>query len=151
MFANHNPSPPSLRGRRPRSGKPAVTNMQRAVEAWGAPLPRWVQLLASACDAANQGIVGTRLGRSSGYVSRLISNTYPGDLIEAEQLVRAAFGNEDVICPLWGAIPLTSCMRARRRKGLPRNHAHRLHRAHCPTCPINTDASGGGEEEHHGE
>lgn len=133
-------------GRRPRNGQRTTTNMSGALVAWGAEPPRWVILLASACDADNQRVVGDRLGKTASYVSRLINNSYPGDMAEAEQLVRAAYGDEDVICPLWGPIPLESCMRSRRRQGQPRNHAHRLHRTHCPTCPNNADRSADEEE-----
>lgn len=124
-----------------------LTNMQRAVAAWGEDMPRWVRLLATACDTTNQRMVGERLGRSSGYVSRLINASYPGDMDEAEKLVRAAFGDEGVVCPLWGTIPLANCMRNRRRKGPPRNQAQRLYRMHCPSCPNNSDAGDAGEED----
>lgn len=123
-----------------------LTNIERARAAWGNDMPNWVRLLASACDTTNQRDVGAQLGKSSGYISKLINRNYPGDMDEAERLVRATFGKEDVVCPLWGPIPLNSCMTARRRKAPPRNHAHRLHRKHCPTCPINTDAASAAEE-----
>lgn len=130
----------NLRGRRPQNGRPSTSNSDIAAAAWGAP-PHWVCLLASACDSASQTAVAYKLGKSGPYVSRLIRNIYPGDLAEAERLVRAAFGNEDVLCPLWGPIPLSSCMRSRRTNGHPRNQVQRLHAAHCPDCPINTDNS----------
>mgnify|MGYP000964129660 CR=1 FL=1 len=123
-----------------------TANIRRASAAWGAAMPRWVRLLASACDAGNQRSVGDRLGKSSGYISRLISNTYTGSLEEAERLIRAAYGNEDVVCPLWGSIPLASCMTARRRKQPPTNQQHRLYRAHCPHCPNNSDTGHEPEE-----
>ncbi|BBB13444.1 transcriptional regulator [Sphingopyxis sp. FD7] len=116
-----------------------LSNLDRARAAWGPNLPRWVQLLASACDATSQRVAGEKLGKSSGYVSRLLNNCYPGDLAEAEKLVRAAWGNEDVVCPLWGPIPLASCMTARRRTLPPTNRVHHLHRSTCPTCPNNSD------------
>lgn len=126
------------------------TNLERATRAWTAPgteLPRWVRLLATACDTTNQRVVAERLGKSGGYVSRLLSRSYAGSYEEAETLVRAAYGDEDVVCPLWSAIPLSSCIRNRRRKAPPRNQAHHLHAATCPNCPINTDRPGAGEEE----
>lgn len=131
MSANFN-----RRGRRSAGGAP---NMDAAIAAWGPDLPRWVHLLATACDATSQAVAADRLGKSSGYVSRLLNNKYPGDLAEAETLVRAAWGDEDVVCPLWGAIPLDSCLTARRRTAPPRNFAHRLHARHCPACPNNRD------------
>lgn len=118
----------------------AATNLDRARAAWGADMPRWVQLLATACDATSQREAADKLGKSNGYVSRLLNNRYPGDLAEAEKLVRAAWGQEDVVCPLWNAaIPLASCMAARRRDLPPSNSIHHLHRRMCPVCPNNPD------------
>lgn len=116
-----------------------VSNLDRARATWGHDMPRWVQLLASAADATSQRAAAERIGKSSPYVSRIIRNEYPGDLAEAEKLVRAAWGAEGVECPLWGPIPLASCMERRRRTLPPRNGMHHLHRKHCPTCPNNLD------------
>ncbi|MBN8844812.1 MAG: helix-turn-helix transcriptional regulator [Sphingomonadales bacterium] len=116
------------------------TNIDRARLAWGENMPGWVQLLAAACDATSQREAGDRIGKSNGYVSRVLNNRYPGDLEEAEKIVRAAWGGEEVNCPIWGLLPLANCMRHRRRTDLPINLMHRLHRRHCPTCPNNTDA-----------
>lgn len=121
------------------ASNPNVTNLARAATAWGDDMPAWVRLLASACDTDNQRIVGDRLGKSSGYISRLINRSYAGSYPEAERIVRAAYGDEDVACPLFGPIPLASCLRARRRKGPPRNQLHHQYAATCPACPINTD------------
>lgn len=116
-----------------------LSNMARATSAWGANMPRWVHLLASACDATSQLKAAEKIGKSGPYVSRIIRNDYPGDLAEAEKLVRAAWGQEGVVCPLWGPIPLASCMTARRRSAPPTNRVHHLHRGTCPTCPNNPD------------
>lgn len=102
-------------------------------------MPEWVRLLAEACDKTNQKSVAEKIGKSGGYVSRLLNRNYAGNYEEAEKLVRAAFGNEEVVCPIWGAMPLANCLRARRRTGLPRNIIHQQHAAVCPTCPNNTD------------
>lgn len=129
------------------AANPALaTNLVRAVGAWGSEMPGWVRLLASACDAGSQRLVGGRLGKSNGWVSRILNRNYAGSYAEAELLVRAAYGAEDVLCPLWGPIPLASCIRARRRSSPPRNQAHHLHAAHCPTCPNNSDRPAAGEE-----
>lgn len=124
------------------ASNPNITNLARAAAAWGDDMPAWVRLLASACDAANQRVVGERLGKSNGYISRLINRSYAGSYPEAEKIVRAAYGGEDVVCPLWGPIPLSSCLRARRRKGPPRNQLHLQYAAACPTCPNNSDSNG---------
>ena len=102
-------------------------------------MPAWVRLLASACDADSQRAVAEKLGKSGGYISRLINHSYAGNYEEAETLVRAHYGAEDVVCPIYGAIPLASCLRNRRRKATPRSQAHHQYRAICPTCPNNTD------------
>lgn len=125
MFVNHNP---------------AATNLAKARQAWGPDMPEWVKLLATACDTGSQRIVADRLGRSGGYVSRLINRSYAGSYDEAEVQVRAAYGGEGVVCPVWGeAIPLSSCLRNRRRTDPPNNQARRLYAANCPACPNNTD------------
>lgn len=116
-----------------------ATNIERARAAWGSDMPNWVRLLASACDATNQREAGERIGKSSPYISRIIRNCYPGDLGEAEKLVRAAWGEEDVHCPLWGPIPLASCLSNRRRTATPTNSVHHMYRRACPTCPNNSD------------
>ncbi|SCW56038.1 hypothetical protein SAMN02927924_01355 [Sphingobium faniae] len=117
----------------------SATNLERAAVAWGEDMPAWVRLLASACDTDNQRVVGERLGKSSGYISRIINRSYAGSYPEAERLVRATYGAEDVTCPLFGPIPLSSCMRNRRRKGPPRNQIHHQYAAACPACPNNSD------------
>lgn len=116
-----------------------LSNLDRARLAWGANLPAWVGLLASACDTSNQRVVAERIGKSGGYISRVLNCKYAGSYEEAEKIVRAAYGKEDVVCPLWGSIPLSSCIRARRRKGAPQNQAHLAHARACPTCPNNSD------------
>lgn len=124
-----------------------ATNLDRATAAWGVDMPAWVRLLASACDTANQRQVGDRLGKSSGYISRILNRNYGGSYDEAELQIRATYGTDDVVCPLWGPIPFSSCLMARRRKTPPRNQAHHLHDTTCPTCPNNTDRGDAAEEE----
>ena len=115
------------------------TNAERAAAAWGEAMPAWVRLLANACDADNQRVVADRLNKSSGYISRLINRCYAGSYDEAERQVRAAYGGENVECPLFGAIPLASCLRNRCRKGPARNQLHKQYAATCPTCSHNND------------
>lgn len=118
------------------------TNAERAMAAWGDAMPAWVRLLATTCDTANQREAADRLNLSSGTISKVLNRKYPGNYEEMERKVRATFGGEDVQCPLFGPIPLASCMRARRRKGPPRNQLHHQYAATCPACPNNSD---GGE------
>ncbi|WP_446653088.1 hypothetical protein [Blastomonas sp.] len=122
--------------------KVTVTNMQRAQAAWGEDMPPWVRLLAAAADATNQRKAGEKIKRNASYVSRILNRDYAGSYEEAERLVRAAWGNEDVLCPVWNdSIPLASCMNLRRKKGFPQNSVENLYYQTCPTCPNNTDVA----------
>lgn len=115
------------------------TNLARAQAAWGDDLPQWIILLARACDAGSQRAVADRLGKSGGYISRIVNRSYAGSYEEAETIVRATYGRDEVECPLFGAIPLSSCVRNRRRKGPNRSQMHHLFAATCPDCIHNTD------------
>lgn len=122
------------------SVKVNITNIQRATAAWGADMPSWVRLLASAADATNQRKAGEKISRNAGVISRVLSRSYAGSYPEIERLVRAAWGNEDVVCPVWNdTIPLASCMNLRRKKGFPKNVVENLYYHACPMCPNNTD------------
>jgi hypothetical protein len=121
-----------------------TTNLARAEVAWGGELPRWIKLLADACDKASQRAVADRLSAagfscSSGTISKLLNRKYPASMAEPERAVLATFGGDDVACPLHGLIPLQSCIRNRRRKGPPRNAAQHEFAAACPSCPFNSD------------
>ena len=117
-----------------------LTNLDKALLSWGQALPAWVRILAEACDVTSQREVGQLLGRSSGYVSRIINCNYTGSYDEAEQLVRSHLSADEVICPVWsGSIPLRACMGNRRRKAPPRTQMHHLYARTCPGCANNTD------------
>lgn len=116
-----------------------ATNREKADAAWSPEVPAWVKLLADACDRDGQARTATRLGYSGGTISRILRRVYPGDLDEAEKLVRAAYGAEQVACPLWGTLPLANCIHLRRRKRPPQNQLHHACARTCPTCPNNTD------------
>lgn len=121
-----------------------LSNMDRATTAWGAELPRWVRLLAEACDKANQRAVAEQMTAagfacSSGTVSKLINRKYPASTAEPERAVLSVFSGDEVHCPLWGPIPLQSCIRSRRRKTPPRNAVHIQFDKVCPDCPNNSD------------
>jgi hypothetical protein len=117
--------------------------VDRAAAAWGADMPDWVRTLAAACDTSSQRRVADRLARSTSLVSRVLTNSYPGDLADLENRVRAVLGAETVACPAIGdAIPLAACRRHRApvNKGLPaRNHHQQLFRRHCPDCAHNPE------------
>ncbi|WP_343526928.1 hypothetical protein [Sphingomonas sp.] len=106
--------------------------------AWGVDAPAWVLVLADACDRTTQRMVAEQLGKSGGYVSRLINCSYAGSYPEAEQLVRATLTEEEVVCPLYGQMPLKTCIRNRRRER-SENWLHAQFARTCPECPNNTD------------
>lgn len=115
-------------------------NLAKACAAWGDPLPEWVKMLAVAADRTNQREVGTRIGQSSGTVSKVLRRVYAGDYAEIERKVRAAFSAERVLCPVTAAmIQLKTCMRNRRRPGAPREWLHHEYDRACPHCPHNSD------------
>lgn len=116
----------------------SAANLEKAQAAWG-ELPAWVRLLANECDHTSQREVGERLGISGSYVTRLINHSYQASYYEAEEIVLAIIGRENVECPAFGAIPLTSCIRARRRKGPAINTLQRTFERHCPNCQFNSD------------
>jgi hypothetical protein len=116
----------------------STSNVERAVFAW-ADCPEWVLDLARSCDASSQGAVADRLGKSGGYVSRILNAKYTGSYDEAERQVRAILAGDEVDCPAFGPMPLSTCIRARRRKTPPINTLQRCFAQHCPTCPLNSD------------
>lgn len=117
--------------------------VDRAEAAWGGEMPDWVRTLATACDSASQRRVAERMDRSASLISRVLANSYPGDLVDVAERVRATLGAETVDCPAIGdAIPLSACRRHRTpvNKGVPaRNHHQQLFRRHCPDCPNNPE------------
>lgn len=122
-------------------GNPNIgENLTKALAAWGDPLPEWVRMLALACDKTNQREAGERIGQSSGTVSKVLRQVYPGDYAEIERKVRAAYSADTVLCPVSGAeIALRTCLRHRRRKGPLTDWRTRKFADTCPNCPHNTD------------
>lgn len=128
-----------------------ATNLERAILAWGEPMPRWVRLLANACDQASQRVVADRIEAagfrcSSATVSRLLNHRYGASYAEPERAVLAVYADDTSECPIFGPIPLAGCIRNRRRKHAPTNSVERLYAATCPTCPCNTDGRSAGED-----
>jgi hypothetical protein len=119
---------------------------QRLAAAWGDKPPRYIQILADACDRDSQRKVADRLGKSSGYISRVLYNNYAGSMAEAEKQILAAYTGDRVECLIWpDPIPRASCLRNRRRAGPPRNQFHITYDRVCPTCPMNEDRMGDAE------
>lgn len=115
-------------------------NLDRARAAWGDPLPDWVDLLARSCDASSQRRVADRLGKSNGYVNRLVSATYAGDLTEAEKLVRANLDTARIACPAFSAsITQRQCLDYRRGTRARHPGLRRHIEGICRECIHNPD------------
>ena len=116
------------------------SNVAKAQSAWGVDAPRYIMILAEACDQASQRSVCQKIGVSSAYVSKLINRAYEASYAEAEKLILSVFSADTVICPIIGeAISLKTCLRSRRFDGPALNLLHRKWRAHCPICTNNID------------
>lgn len=118
------------------------TNLARAIEAWGTDMPRWVRILADACDRMTQRGAAEKLGVNSGTTSRLLARRYGASCDEMERKVLATFAGDTVACPLAGTIALKTCLRNRRRTGPAINFLHHEFARACPACPNNNDRSG---------
>jgi hypothetical protein len=116
-----------------------ISNIVKAREAWGADMPRWIALLADYADRKGQKAAGDIIGRSGGFVSRVLRNDYPGNLERSEALILTRFDTASVDCPEFGDIPHESCRSNRRRKGPPANFLQRRFADVCPNCPNNPD------------
>lgn len=116
--------------------------LAKARVAWGADMPDWVALLASACAGASQNQVAKRLGVSATLVSNVLGAKYTGDMTRVEDIVRGAYARQVTDCPALGELPTDIC-RKWRRKARKLNSANSLNvtmfRA-CNRCPIHTGA-----------
>ena len=117
-------------------------NMAKALSAWGGDPPRYIILLAEACDTSSQRRVADKISLSSAYVSKLINRSYEASYAEAETIILSIFSAGNVVCPIIGeAISLKTCLRSRRFDGPALNLLHRQWRAHGPSCPHNIDGA----------
>lgn len=98
-----------------------MTALEKAQLAWGAGLPDWVMVLASACDTTTQSEVTSRVPYSAATLSYVIANKYKGDLGKVEQAVRGALMGKTVLCPLVGELATDTCLGHQRAKWAPHN------------------------------
>lgn len=88
----------------------------KAKGAWGADLPDWVQALAAACDKSSQAQVAKVLGNSTTVISRVLANSYPGNVNRIAEKVRGHYLAQVLECPVLGEIGRDRCVR---EQGLP--------------------------------
>ena len=118
-----------------------TANVDRAAKNWGALLPDWVRMLASACDTANQKKVATRLGISGTMVNQVIGGVYQGNLANLETRVRGEMMAATLDCPVLGAISTRDCLDHHTRKFATTNPLRRMLANACQNCPHNTKRS----------
>lgn len=86
-----------------------VDFVSKAIAAWGTP-PDWILSLAQACDQSSQTAIAKRLAYSAPTISQVLSNTYPGDIVRIEMMVRGALMKAVVDCPVLGEIGRNRCL-----------------------------------------
>lgn len=104
-------------------------------------------LLSLLKDAVNsqgsQAKVGKMLGYSSATISQVLSGSYQGTLDSFLARVEEVFGTREISCPILGAIPLSRCVKERRREFSTANPQRvQLYRA-CRSCEFNTERNQG--------
>lgn len=127
------------RGPKPGTGTRAalLPPLERARASWGLNLPPEIEALATACERTSARAAAERIGYSSGLISNMLANKYPGDIDLVFAKIRGAFMGEQVDCPILGAIPTTRCLDEQKRPFAATNSVRaRLYHA-CRTCPFN--------------
>lgn len=90
--------------------------LEKAMNAWQGEMPDWVRVLAEEADRTSQNKAAKRIGRTSGLVSQVLSNSYGAKLDMVEEIVRGALMSETVECPGFGEpIKLDTCQMWRKR------------------------------------
>ncbi|WP_245615497.1 transcriptional regulator [Afifella pfennigii] len=112
------------------------TMAEKALAAWGAPLPDWVDELARFADAAGLRIAAERIGYSSSTLSTVINGRYAGDVDRVADAVRGALMGAVVSCPILGEIGRDQCLDEQRKPKSPTNSTRMaLWRACRGGCP----------------
>ncbi|MDO8837983.1 MAG: transcriptional regulator [Parvibaculum sp.] len=108
----------------------------KAEKAWGAPLTDWLDVLVEECAKSSQNRVGKKLQVSSTVVSRVIGNTYEGDVEKFADRVRGTYLAATVICPVLGEIGRQRCVAEQGKKLTFENPQRpRLYQACRGGCP----------------
>jgi hypothetical protein len=86
--------------------------VETAREAWGDPLPDWIEALAQCCDEhRSQRAAGQVIGYTSGAVNQVLKKKWRGSLANVEAKVRGALLGETVNCPVQGVITKDQCLK----------------------------------------
>lgn len=123
-------------------------NMQKAVQAWGEPLPEWVETLARECDAAGLRATARKMCERIGSdATRRISPASLSLAIRRErgsrramdhaytkERVEATLMRTILDCPVLGVIGKEECQTAQNREFTGNNPIAVLLYQSCPTC-----------------
>ncbi len=118
--------------------KPVVSAMALAKEHWVPTLPEWVMRLAEYADQHTQADAARKIGRSASLVNQVLKNRYPGDLMQVQARVEAAFNAQQVQCPILGMIDGPICMKHQLSPYSPANHQAVALFRECRRCAHNT-------------
>lgn len=119
----------------PQAGRTRTDHVATAEASWPGGAPDWIVTLAERCNATSQADVAKRISYSTSTVSQVIGNTYRGDLIRVEAMVRGAFMASVVECPKLGEIGRDRCLDWQ-KKPYAATSSHRVEMYHaCQSCP----------------
>lgn len=101
--------------------------------------PSWLQELRRQCEQQGRKKVGQIIGYSTGTLSQVLNDKYPGDIAKVERAVRGAFLGDTVMCPVVGEIGLHDCRKYHTGQPSTVNPIKvRLART-CPNCEHNSN------------
>jgi hypothetical protein len=121
-----------------KSARPAgPTFLEKAIAAWGEPLPDWIEELARLADSERLAGAGKRIGYNGSAVSMVLAKKYAGDVNRIEEMVRGALMSATVICPVLDEIGRDRCLTEQKEpfRATSRHRAQLFHA--CKTCPNN--------------
>lgn len=96
----------------------------------------WLDVLAEQCLFTSQKKVSDKLQVSTALISQVLKGKYPGDLTRIEQLVKGAFMQYSVDCPVLGEIEKHKCLFHQAREFAATNPQRvMLHKACRSGCP----------------
>jgi len=102
----------------------------------------WLEELAEQCLRTSQKKVADKLQVSTALINQVLKEKYPGDLTRIEQLVKGAFMQYSVTCPVLGEIEKHKCLFHQARDFAATNPQrvmlHKACRSGCPHSQLET-------------
>lgn len=91
----------------------ADTLIDKVRQAWGDPLPDWIETLALECMRTSQAHVARALQVSPAAVSNLLRRSYAASTERLEERARGVYLAGKVRCPALGDLPTNECLKWR--------------------------------------